>query len=204
VLGAEHSCSRGILGFFTTREACTLRLVCRELKEAVTAFPWLDDEMVVIKGPKTTGLRKWAACFPRARTVCIEREGATEEEAAILAALPRVVFKPSTTGDAILGDLGAWRAAHPLALFADVSGRLDLRDADFAHLRGIRTLRLERCWQQGQQGGLTAALFGQIGDSLSTVHVEDCSLPFLVSCVLRLPPALVDMLPQSSVVVLWR
>jgi hypothetical protein len=28
--------------FFDTHEACSLRLVCRELKQAVADFPWED------------------------------------------------------------------------------------------------------------------------------------------------------------------
>ena len=35
--------------FFDTREACSLRLVCRELKQAVADFPW-EDMGTVIKG----------------------------------------------------------------------------------------------------------------------------------------------------------
>ena len=35
--------------FFDTREACSLRGVCRELKQAVAEFPW-EDMSTVIKG----------------------------------------------------------------------------------------------------------------------------------------------------------
>ena len=48
--------------FLDTREACSLRLVCRELKQAVADLPW-EDMRTVIRGSITL----WRACFPRAR-----------------------------------------------------------------------------------------------------------------------------------------
>ena len=48
--------------FFDTREACSLRGVCHELKQAVTDFPW-EDMSTVIRG----SFALWRACFPRAR-----------------------------------------------------------------------------------------------------------------------------------------
>ena len=38
-----------LLPFFTTRDACALRLVCREFLAAVTEHPW-EDRGTVIKG----------------------------------------------------------------------------------------------------------------------------------------------------------
>ena len=43
-------------------EACSLRLSCQELKQAVADFPWEDME-TVIRG----SIALWRACFPRAR-----------------------------------------------------------------------------------------------------------------------------------------
>ena len=51
-----------LLQFFDTREACMLRLVCREFQEAVAAHPWEDRETVILGS-----IGAWRACFPRAR-----------------------------------------------------------------------------------------------------------------------------------------
>jgi len=61
ILGAEHSHSRGILGFFSTKEARALRLICREFRDEVTNFKW-DDINTFVHGD----LRLWRTCFPKA------------------------------------------------------------------------------------------------------------------------------------------
>jgi hypothetical protein len=91
VLHGAHSVGAGVFGFLTTREACTLRLVSQECREAVAAARWHD--------------------------------GATH----------------------ISGSLAAWRACFPGAVAANVEGRRDLRDADFAHLAGVKVLNMKRC-----------------------------------------------------------
>jgi hypothetical protein len=46
----------------------------------------------------------------------------------------------------ITGSLAAWRACFPGAVAANVDGRHDLRDSDFAHLApGIHTLNMSEC-----------------------------------------------------------
>ena len=55
-LAGAHSVGEGILGFFTTREANTLRLVCSEMREAVAGAAWYDAE-TRIKG----NLASWRA-----------------------------------------------------------------------------------------------------------------------------------------------
>ena len=55
-------CYGALLPMFDTQEATTLRLLCREFKEAVADFPW-EDEKTVILGD----VAAWRACFPRAR-----------------------------------------------------------------------------------------------------------------------------------------
>ena len=42
VLAGAHSVGEGILGFFNTREARVIRLVCNEFREAVAVVPWAD------------------------------------------------------------------------------------------------------------------------------------------------------------------
>ena len=56
-----------LLLFFTTRDACALRLVCREFLAAVSEHPW-EDRGTVIKG----SIGAWRACFPRARCANVQ------------------------------------------------------------------------------------------------------------------------------------
>ena len=51
-----------LLPYFDTREACALRLVCREMRSAVAAHQWQDRETVIMGS-----IGGWRACFPRAR-----------------------------------------------------------------------------------------------------------------------------------------
>jgi hypothetical protein len=44
VLHGEHSLGKGILGFFSMKEARTLRLVCEEFREAIAETAWHDKE----------------------------------------------------------------------------------------------------------------------------------------------------------------
>jgi hypothetical protein len=53
--------SQYLLPLLSTRDACALRLVCREFLAAVSEQPWEDRE-TVIRG----SIAAWRACFPRA------------------------------------------------------------------------------------------------------------------------------------------
>ena len=48
LLGA-HSVRLGILGFFDTREARAIRIVCCEFREAVAAVPWADLRTTIVR-----------------------------------------------------------------------------------------------------------------------------------------------------------
>ena len=72
-------------------------------------------------------------------------------------------------GPRIEGPLAAWRAAHPGALVADLNGRRDLTDADFAHLAGIKALRMDGCTNPG----LTDAAFEHLR-GLHTLVMNSC------------------------------
>jgi hypothetical protein len=64
VLAGAHGVGEGILGFFDTREARAIRLVCSELREAVAVVPWADTETRV-RG----NVGGWRASFPRSPTL---------------------------------------------------------------------------------------------------------------------------------------
>ena len=55
-------CYGALLPMFTTKEATTLRQLCREFKSTVSDFPWEDEETVIMGS-----VAAWRACFPRAR-----------------------------------------------------------------------------------------------------------------------------------------
>ena len=69
----------------------------------------------------------------------------------------------------IMGGLASWRRCFPRATAANVYGRLDLTDADFVHLRGIRKLNMGLC-RQITDGGI-AHLSG-----IHTLAMCDCKL----------------------------
>jgi hypothetical protein len=69
--------------------------------------------------------------------------------------MPPMVDSDYGFGPRIVGPLAAWRAAHPDTLVANAAGRVDLTDADFVHLVGIKALNMVRCTNPG----LTDAAF---------------------------------------------
>ena len=64
VLAGAHSVGEGVLGFFDTREARALRLVCSEFCEAVAIVPW-SDMGTRIRGT-VSGWRKSFPCATKA------------------------------------------------------------------------------------------------------------------------------------------
>ena len=73
-------------------------------------------------------------------------------------------------GPPIEGPLGAWRAANPDALVANVWGRRDLVDADFVQLAGIKALNMSLC----SNPGLTDAAFVHLR-GLHTLWMPFCN-----------------------------
>ena len=61
VLAGAHSVSAGILGFFDTREARALRLVCAEIRAAIAVIPWEDMETRIWRN-----VGGWRRSIPRA------------------------------------------------------------------------------------------------------------------------------------------
>ena len=66
VLAGAHSVGEGILGFFDTREARALRLVCVEFCEAVAVVPWADMGTRIWEN-----VGGWRRSFPRATKATI-------------------------------------------------------------------------------------------------------------------------------------
>jgi hypothetical protein len=132
-----------LLRFFDTREACTLRLVCREFTEAVRVQQW-EDRTTVIQG----SLAAWRACFPRARCASV-RKGEWNEgfRRAPLKDADFAHFQGLRELD--MTDCEAVSAAAFVHLRGihtlDMSGCLGVTDAAFVHLRGIHTLKMGYC-----------------------------------------------------------
>ena len=69
----------------------------------------------------------------------------------------------------IRGSLAQWRRANPNAIYANISGRNDLTDADFVHLRGIKFLNMSGC----NEGRLTDAAFSHLR-GIHTLKMSNC------------------------------
>jgi hypothetical protein len=113
-----------LLPLFSTREACALRLVCREFLAAVHEHPW-EDRRRVIKG----SIAAWRACFPHARCANVQRfdwGGPKKRSAPVV--------------DADFVHFEGLRELH-------MAGCRGVTDAAFVHLRGICTLYMTNCYQ---------------------------------------------------------
>jgi hypothetical protein len=126
-----------LLRFVSTRDACALRLVCREFLAAVTEHPW-EDRDTVIQG----SIGAWRACFPRARCANVQRCCDFYD-----------VFRSAPVVDADFVHFEGLRELY-MARCEDVT------DAAFAHLRGIHTLDMSGCWQPAVTNAAFAHLAG--------------------------------------------
>ena len=159
-----------LLPLFTTRDACALRLVCREFLAAVSEQPWEDSE-TVIQG----SLAAWRACFPRACAANVSQ---------------RTVWAGGRATSVVDADFAHLQGLRVLnmggcksvtdAAFAHLRGihALDMRgcsqasitDAAFAHLRGVHTLLMSGC----NQDSITDAAFVHLR-GIHTLDMQNCS-----------------------------
>ena len=160
-----------LLPFFTTRDACALRLVCQEFLAAVREHPW-GDRGTVIKG----SIAAWRACFPRARCANVQ-EGwwhrpngkrsrpVVDADFVHLEGL-RELHMAGCRGvtDAAFAHL---RGIHTLDMYR--CSQPGVTDAAFAHLRGIRSLDMSHC----DQAGITAAAFEHLRGA-HVLHMDAC------------------------------
>jgi hypothetical protein len=135
-----------LLPLFTTRDACALRLVCREFLAAVSEHPW-EDGQTAIKG----SIAAWRACFPHARCANIAHHSFTGGEVRI-----------APVEDADFVHFEGLRELNML-------GSEDVTDAAFVHLRDIHSLEMSFCF------GLTdAALPHLVG--IQRLGVAGCDI----------------------------
>ena len=114
-----------LLPLFTTRDACALRLVCRELLAAVSEHPW-EDRRTVIKG----SIAAWRACFPHACCANVQQIDCT--------------YGPNKRAAPVVdADFVHFEGLRELYM----AGCRGVTDAAFVHLRGIHTLDMSFCYQ---------------------------------------------------------
>ena len=126
-----------LLRFFDTREACALRLVCREFVEAVRQQQW-EDRVTVIMG----GIAAWRACFPRARCANVATKFAWQGAG---------TARTTSVVDADFVHFVGLQELN-MALCRAVT------DAAFVHLQGIHTLDMTYC----DQPAITNAAFSHL------------------------------------------
>jgi hypothetical protein len=136
-----------LLRFVSTRDACALRLVCREFLAAVTEHPW-DDRRTVIPG----SIGAWRTCFPRARCANVQEWNFDEE----------AEKRSAPVVDADFVHFVGLRELY-------MAGCVDVTDAAFVHLRGIHTLDMTLC----NQHAITDAAFAHLA-GIQRLSVAGC------------------------------
>ena len=137
-----------LLPLFTTRDACALRLVCREFLAAVSEHPW-EDRRTVIKG----SIAAWRACFPHASCANVCKWDVDD----------KAERRAAPVMDADFVHFEGLRELY-MAYCGDVT------DAAFVHLRGIHTLDMTLCFQQA----ITDAAFAHLA-GIQRLSIRYCS-----------------------------
>lgn len=125
----------GLLPFFSTAEAATLRVVCTALRDHVSDFPWRDGETEVL-----SRFAEWRRSFPHARVVSVTSLRGTllgDADFARLAGVQELTVRRCCL-QALTG--AAFAVLHDAALL-DLSRCFsisrDVTDAALVHLRGF-------------------------------------------------------------------
>jgi hypothetical protein len=145
VLAGAHSVGDGILGYFDTREARVIRLVCTEFREAVAVVPWADMRTRI-----WGNVGGWRKSFPRATKANISVDYMQVRHNAIVDA-----------------DFVHFEGIHSLNMSR--CSQVGITDAAFAHLKGIHTLDLSWC----SQAGITDAAFAHL-KGIHTLDMSIC------------------------------
>jgi hypothetical protein len=163
VLQGEHSVGDGIFGFFSMKEACTLRLVCDEFRKSITDARW-HDEKTKIKG----SLASWRESFPNARAANISlRQDLVDSDFAYLRGI-HVLDMSGCTRSIITNN--AFSHLHDIhTLNMKFCFQKSITNAAFAHLRGIHTLDMTWCRQ------ITDAAFVHLR-GIHTLIMKNCNI----------------------------
>lgn len=98
VLAAAHLAGAGVIVYLTacTRDARSLRLVNRELKDAVSLFPWRDSSTVI-----SGSVAAWSTSFSHAQAANLRGRCLTMGDAEQLTGVPELNLAESA-GEAVL------------------------------------------------------------------------------------------------------
>ena len=189
-------CPSVLLEFFDTRQACDLRLVCREFLAAVAAHPWEDRDTVILGS-----IGAWRACFPRARCASVDGwlrrtpvvdvyfvhfEGLWEldmrwckgvTDAAFLHLRGIRVLDMTLCGQTTITDAGLAHLVGIQKLSIMGCSQATLTDAAFAPLRGLRVLNMSECPQ------FTDAAFMHL-KGIHTLFMWNCRQPTITDAAL--------------------
>lgn len=84
------------------------------------------------------------------------------------------VYKPKPEEEEVIVEsIRTWREAYPLARYANIYGRKDVCDDDFACFRGLHTLRMETC----DQPTITSEAFKNLAGTIAELYMYRCNQP---------------------------
>ena len=165
-------CYGALLPMFTTKEATTLRQLCREFKSTGAEFPWEDEDTVI-----TRSVARWRACFPRARWANVSgyalhfnkmgrKAQVTDADFVHLVGVKRLYMaRCSGITDAGFVHL---RGIHTLDM--TFCSQPTITDQAFSHLEGIHALDMSGCWQPT----ITDLAFSHL-KGIHTLNMSFCS-----------------------------
>ena len=181
-----------LMPLFDTRDALSLRLTCKELKEAVSEHAWEDTE-TVIHG----SVASWRACFPRAIAANVSRSPHSPNPVRDIDFVQLVGVKHLRMRECLqVTDAAfAYLAGSIRTLDMGECCQPALTDAAFVHLKGIHTLDMSECQQ------ITDTGFAFI-KGIHTLKMSSCTQPTITDAAFACLKGMLP-LPISRVSTLW-
>jgi len=160
-------CFGALLPMFTTKEANTLRQLCREFKSTVADFPW-EDEKTLIRGR----VAAWRACFPKARWANVRQLDGGRRAPVVDADFVHFVGlrRLNMRGCRIITDAAFVHLKGIHTLDMSYCSQPTITEAAFAHLKGIHTLNMTAC----NQATITDAAFLHF-KGIHTLNMTACN-----------------------------
>ena len=152
------------------KDGNTLRLVCKEMKDNCTLYPWMEGMnegggasiRKLCKVSKIHGsVRVWRECYPNARAANVGAK--LDEYTKVLVPPPSVLYDDDF--------------AHFSGMqYLDISEQHAITDAAFVHLKGIHTLTMWGC----NQPTITNAAFIHL-KGIQTLDMGGCNQPTITN-----------------------
>ena len=166
-LNGAHSIGEGILGFLTMVDSNALRCVCKEFRETVMDFPWMDANSWM-----SGNVQAWRMAFPRARAVNVSgRDDLFDSDFVYIRGDARACLHTL--------DMSRCRRVTDAAfvhlrgiqeLYMNDCDQATITDAAFVHLRGIHSLNMWGCNQET----ITDAAFVHLR-GIQTLNMSECN-----------------------------